>query len=258
MDMTPLSTGTKKASLASPLPTNGVGVLSGEIWLETVTALHEKVRAEMPESRRHFLLPKPPEYFRDLLNGKNGILFGAFADGELAGSMALVWEDSFAAARAAGRVTFPDTEGRLAKKYRKGSVGVIQAMGLQGAYMGRGFSRLLLQAAIDRAAQRGCAHLFAQAAEQNTLSWLRFLDQGFAIATAWTGGHRRFLLRWLSPEDRARLLRKNASVERRVFSKNYAQLPALLAELAARLAEGKIAFLDDRNDSGGLPFVFSR
>jgi hypothetical protein len=237
---------------------NGVAILSGEKWLQTVTALHKRVRAEMPDSKRAFLLPRTPDFFRSLLTGKAGVLFGLFAGAELVGSMALLWADSFSGAREEGLITYPDADGRLAKKYRKGSVAVVQAMGLLNAYMGRGGSRALVQKALECARSHGCAHVFAQIAAQNTLSWLRFLDRGFAIAATWTSGHPRFLLRWLSPEDKAKLLRNSATIERHVYGNNYAQMPALLTELKARLGQGKLAFLDDRQDGGGLPFVFSR
>ena len=236
-----------------------VRILSGLDQLERVTALHEQVRAEMPDTQRHFLLPKAPEYFRDLLTGKIGVLLGAFAEDELVGSMAVVWAASFASAHAEGRLTCPDSEARLAKKYRAGSAGIIQSMSVQSAYLGRGFSRTLIQAAIDQAKRRGCAHLFAQIAEQNTLSWLRFLDQDFAILAAWASGHRRFLLRWLPPEEKTRLINHAGPTDRHSIGKDYAQLPALLAQLEGRLEQGYMVFLDNRPDeAGALRFIFSR
>jgi GNAT superfamily N-acetyltransferase len=235
----------------------GTRVLTELDWLAPVVALHELVRAEMPDNQRHFLLPKPPEYFRALLTGKTGVLLGAFVNGDLIGSMALVWAETFAAALAAGRITYPDTDGRLTKLYRKGGTAVIQAMGLRNIHSGHGLSRSLLQAAIGLAGQRGCSHLCAQVAEQNALSWLRFLDQDFAIIAAWTGGHRRYLLRWLSSKDRAKLIRRSAPGDRLSFSKDYAQLPALLAQVTSVAAQGRIVFINNQqNESGALSFVF--
>ena len=235
-----------------------VKVLSGLDRLNLVTMLHEKARAEMSETQRHFLLPKPPGYFRDLLTGKTGILLSSFANDEPVGSLSVVWADSFAAAHAEGRLTCPDPDGHLAKTYCEGHVGVIQAMSVRSAYMGRGFSRALIQAAIKQANRHGCVHLFAQIAEQNTLSWLRFLDQDFALLAVWASEHRRFLLRWLPPEEKERLISRSGAAGRQSFSKNYAQLPSLMAQLEARLEQGYMAFLDNKPDeSGTLRFVFS-
>ena len=126
--------------------------------------------------------------------------------------------------------------------------------------MRRGFSRTLIQAAIDQAKRHGCAHLFAQIAEQNTLSWLRFLDQDFAILAVWTSGHRRFLLRWLTPpEEKTQLASRAGPADLHSISKDYEQLPPLLAQLEARLEQGEMVFLDNRPDeAGALRFVFSR
>lgn len=236
---------------------HGARILNGTAWLKPVVALHENVRASLPEHQRHFLLPKPESYFRDLLNGIDGMLFGFVADEELVGSMALVLCNSWQDAVSKGKLTAPDETGKLKKKYGKGHIGIIQAMGLTPPYVGRGLSRLLLQAAVHQAAETGCAHLFAQIAEQNTLSWLRFMDQDFAIVKAWTDGHRRFLMRWLPPAEKARLVKKAKPADRMSYAKTYAQMPAILAQLNARLKQNRMALLDTQSQSvGALNVVF--
>ncbi len=238
-------------------PSRGVQVLHGDGWLAAVVATHERVRTGMLPQQKHFLLPKPASYFHDLLNGIGGVLFGVFADDELVGLMALTWAASFLNAKAKGRLTAPDRSGQLNKKYGKGRVAIIQSMGLISPYMGRGFSRVLLQAAIDKARQNGCEHLFAQVAEQNSLSWLRFMDQGFAIVAAWVDGHRRYLLRWLPPEDKAKLLKHAKPADRVSYGKNFEQLPALMAQLTAHVEQGRVAFLDNRlEQTGAFNVVF--
>jgi GNAT superfamily N-acetyltransferase len=231
-------------------------ILTGSEWLDTVLALHNRVRAELPESRRHFLLPKTSDYFRALLEGKGGYLIGAFADDELVGSLALAINDSLASAHTTQRLTCPDANGHLAKTYGKGTVGVLQSMGVLSPFMGRGVSRALLQTALTKATRQGCAHVFAQIAAQNTLSWLRFMDRDFALIATWVSGHRRFLLRWLPPEEKT--ARLHHAAHREGFIKNYSQMPALLAELTAELEQGRIVVPDNTpEEPGALSFVFS-
>ncbi len=238
-------------------PSHGVQVLRGDGWLGAVVATHERVRDGMLPHQKHFLLPKPASYFRDLLNGIGGILFGVFSDDELVGSMALTWTDGFQDAKAKGRLTAPDKNGRLNKKYGKGRAAVIQSMGLVNPYMGRGFSRVLLQAAIENARQQGCDHVFAQVAEQNTLSWLRFMDQDFAIVSAWIDGHRRYLLKWLAPQEKEKLLKRAKPADRVSYGKSFAQLPALMAQISANVEKERMAFLDNRfGETGALNVVF--
>jgi GNAT superfamily N-acetyltransferase len=241
-------------------PSEKTQTLTGDQWLEQVMALHLRVREEMPESQRPFLLPRTPEFFRDRLAGKGGALLGARNEEDrLVGFIAMSRADSFDKACADGRITCPDEDGKLAKAYSAGAVAVAQSLCVLNAFVGRGFSHALLDAAIDWAKQNGCAHLFAQTAAQNVLSWMRFLDKDFAIITAWENGHRRFLLRWLSVEAKAKLLRPRAVVGRHSYSKDYAQMPALMAEINARLAQGRTVFLDNKpGEENALSFVFAR
>lgn len=237
--------------------TDGVHVLSGETWLKQVVGLHFQVRAEMPDSQRHFLLPKKPEYFGELLNGKTGVLLGAFVEGQLAGFMAVTRSENFAAAHAENRITCPDDDGKLAKAFGDGAVAVGQSMCALVAHMGRGISRTLIQNAAVWARQNDCAHLFAQVADQNITGWMRFMEQNFAVIATWESGHRRFLLRHMSAEERAEKIRH--AVGQHVYRKDYAQIPALVAEINAKLEHGYIAFLDDKPaEAGAMHFVFSR
>ena len=244
----------KQASVQAS-PANGLQVLSGDIWLARVVELHNRVRAEMPETQRHFLLPKHPSYFQDLLSGKTGALLGVLVHGELAGFMSVVRLDSFAAAHAQNRITCPDDHGHLAAAYGKGAVAVAQSLCVLNAYMGRSFSRTLVQGAVTWARQQGCPHLFAQVAEHNLMGWIRFMDQDFAIVATWESGHRRFLLSWQAPEERAALLRHPKG--QHVYRKDYAQIPALLTELRAKLEHGQTVLLDTRAGEGGaMHFTF--
>lgn len=238
-------------------PQNGVYVLSGTTWLDRVVALHEQVRSEMPEDQKHFLLQKSVSYFRELLTGATGLLFGAFANGELVGTTSLVWADSFEAACGAGKLTVPDPHKRLKKKYGKGRLGIMQSMGICSTGTGRGFSKALIQIVIEAAQKHGCAHLFTQIAEQNSLCWLRFLDHDYAIVTSWEKGHRRFLLRWLSPLEKAKRLRRVKPSGRQSFSKKYDQVAILLTQMVAQIERGNEVFLDNKpNDHAALNLVF--
>ena len=98
---------------------------------------------------------------------------------------------------------------------------------------------------------------FSQIADQNDLSWLRFLQQDFAIVTTWESGHRRFLLRRLLPKEKTKFLKQAQPADRHSYAKDYTQVPAILTELVAKLDRGLIAFLDTAAaDPAALPFVF--
>lgn len=237
---------------------NRVQILTGQEWAAPAAAFHARVRAEMPESQRHWLLPKPPEYFSALLAGKNTAFLGILDDGQLAGFMGLLRVENFAAAHADGRITCPDDAGTLGKAFGQGGVAVCQSLCVSNAYLGRGFSRALVQAAGNWADAQGCAHLFAQIADQNLLSWLRFMQQDYALVTTWVAGHRRFLLRRLQPAEKAALLKKAKPADRHSFRKEPAQMPALLAQLTARLESGRIVALDQPDDRAALHFVFGK
>jgi len=238
---TALPTGKKSAT------ENEIRILAGMHWHQAVMSLHKQVREEMPQEQRHYLLPRTPEYFRDLLTGKSGLLLGAFADGGLVGSMALSMANGWTEAKERKLITFPDKSGALAKKYRKAAICVFQAMGLRQAYMGRKLSCSLLRAGIKAAVDYGCTHLFAQTAEQNALSWLRFMERGFAVIAAWSGGHSRFLLRWLPPEEKARLLLSATPENVEKYAKSYVMIPMLTARINAGTAQGKTVFLASNN-----------
>lgn len=248
-------------SLSSTAPgpvaraTYNVKKLTGSKWLAPVVAVHERVRAEMPEDRRFFLLPRSRTYYRDLLAEKTGVLFGAFADDELVGSMALVWAPSFAEARNTGALTCPKPVGRFGRKFSKGSAGIIQALGLRKVCLGRKLSCALLSAAIEAAGQQGCAHLFAQVAASNIMSWLRFMERDFAIVTTWDSGHRRFLLYRITPNEKTRLA--GHAMDRQILDKDYATLSTLLARVMAHVAQKGLVFLDNEPDSTDRVVVFT-
>jgi len=235
-----------------------VQILTESSWLEPLMSLHLQVRNEMPRAQSHYLLPKNLDYFRDLLAGKDGVIFGVFSKGCLVSSMAFVHAKSFATAHIDGKITCPDPSGELAQFFGNGTVGVIQSLCVRNNYLGRGYSRALIDAGVAFCKEKTYSHLFAQVAAQNTLSWLRFLDHGFGIVASWKSGHRRFLLRWFPPAEKARLIKAARPPDRHSYSKNYSQMPAALSELSAKLKKGYIILLNNKEEkSRSLPFVFS-
>jgi len=234
-------------------------ILSGASWLGSVLSLHLQVRSDLPRPQSHFLLPKTAEYFRKLLDGKGGVLFGLVSQNRLVGSMAVLRANSFEAARTGEILTCPDPQGKISASFGEGAVAAVQSLCVKNNHFGRGYSRALIDAAIQWAQDNGCRHLFAQVAAQNTLSWLRFLDHDFAIVSAWKYGHRRFLLRRVSPEEKEHLLRAAASADRHSYRKDYSQMPAALAELSSRLGKGHMVLLNNKHkEAKALPFVFSK
>ena len=239
------------------LPADGVQVLTGEGWLDRVVAVHTQVRAEMPESQRHFLLPKPPAYFRDLLLGKTGALLGVMAQDDLVGILGVVKVESFAKAHAEGLITYPDDDGLLGDFCGVGAVAVAQSLCVLNASMGRGLLGHLVQGAVTWAGQEGCAHVFAQVADQNVMSWIRFMNQSFALLASWESGHGRFLLRWQTPIEKTASLHHAKGYH--IYRKDYAQIPALLAELRGKVEQGFTVLLDNKADeAGALRFVFTK
>lgn len=229
--------------------------LIGEGWNQKALELHKQVRSEMPDDQRHWLLPKEIGYFDKILCGQNSALLGVL-DGEmLAGFMAVLADNNFAIAHAEGRITIPDDGGKLSKLYGEGKVAVCQSLAVLNKYFGRGISRHLVRAYIEWAQTQKCQHLFTQIADQNFLSWLRFLQEDFALCGTWVAGHRRFFLRHLQPAEKSELVENAKPQDKHSFAKDQAIFPAMLTELTAKVASGKFVVLVQPDDRAALHFV---
>ncbi len=236
-----------------------VQILSGLAWLDDVAALPDVVRASMAEAHRHWLLSKPRSYFEGLLTGATGLLIGALVRGELAGFAALVASEDFASARRLGQVTYPDPEGRANAAYGQGRVGVVQSLCVRRDYLGRALAGSIIRAAVEESRRQGRGHIFAQMADQNALSWMRFLGEGFGLVGTWETDCRRFLMRWFPPEERAAMLADAGLADRRLYRKDYGQIPALVADARHQVEAGRIVLLHDRpEEPGALHVVFCR
>ncbi len=242
-----------KASPTRRRQSLAIKTLSGAEWLDAVVALHSDLLKSSPE----YLMPKSPEYFLRLLLGDGGVLLGAVSGKELAGFVAVLSDGGFAHSHAAGHITCPDDDGRLAAAYGKGAAGVMQSLCVGTKWMGCGVAGRLIEAAVNAADVAGQAHLFAQVADRNVASWVKFLAKGFAIVAAWESGHWRFLLRRRTLEEIA----KAGAAKKRshhVYRKDYEQLPAILAEIKARTGRGQIVSLEQNGDAGALRLAFDR
>jgi hypothetical protein len=234
-------------------------ILAGLEWLPKIMALHQAVRAEMPEAKRHVLIPKTEAYFRDLLTGKTGVVFGVVAQGKLVGFMNGVRCTSFGQAQAEGFLTCPDTDGSIAAAYGKGSVAVAQSLCVLNAFGGRGFSHALIRAFVVWGTHEKFTHLFAQIAQENAPSWMRFMSYDFAIVDGWIGGHKRFLLRWMSASEKAAQMGRATTSDLHSVNKDYAELPALLAVIGAMLPRGRIVMASGAEPSSTkLDLVFGQ
>jgi GNAT superfamily N-acetyltransferase len=170
-----------------------VSLLTGEAWLDKVQALHESVRQAVVAEKTGFLMPRSAEHFADLLAHKTGFLFGLVMKGELVAMTALVFADSFAKAGAEGSLTCPDDKGELKALYQTAKIGVIQSLCVLDTYKQKGFAGHLIQAAALFAQEKGCAHVFAQAATHNGGGVRQFLKNGFLPVAEWCHGHDRYL-----------------------------------------------------------------
>lgn len=166
--------------------------LADEKYLAAVIALHDEIRTNSPTG---YLAAKPPEYFRDLLSGRGGVLLGTIIDGSLAGFVVVVIAPDLKEACSKHHITYPDADGRIARDCGQGSVATVQSLCVETHWRGRNIASNLIKAAVGWAEDHGCVHLLTQVASDNVASWMRFLGCGFAIVGYWQHGHQRFLLR---------------------------------------------------------------
>lgn len=181
-------------STTTTMPKFEIKVLSSELWLEVVMQLHSKVRLQVPAGMPPFLVPKSKEYFLDLLNGKSGLLLGAFVGNKLAGITALVFSDSFAQAHDDGIMTCPDESKALRQLYTKKPVAIIQSVCVDQKFGKIGLCKGLIAKALTYAEQAECRDVFVQIATHNELSMKVFQKQGFVQICSWFIDYDRTLL----------------------------------------------------------------
>ena len=225
-------------------------------WLEPVYALHNQVREELPEEKKGSLLVRPPEYFDDLIAGRTGALFGAMVEGKLAGMVAVFKSESWSAAIAAGRLTYPDLDGGVKASCGHGTVGIIQSLCVLKEYKNNGIAQELIEAAKGWSKDNNCAQLFSQVGQSNVCSWVQFMKQGFEIAEGWNGvDHSRYLLR-LAEEKALKSESKYISIAKSLVYPDGAARRFLNPVLNAQLGAGGSVRLDaSRSTKGALHFV---
>ncbi len=234
-------------SFFGKLGTKGrVQLLQGAEWLAPIMALHHRVRTDMPEAEKKFLLARPADYFRPLLQGEGGCALGAIVGGKLVGMVAVRTADHFTAAQAKTLVTYPDADGAVAALCKEQKVAVLQSLCLHGNWTGQGYSRALIEAALLWCDRQGIGQIFAQTAEANSLCWLKFLQQDFAILGQWTNGHSRYLLKRLTPREKMKKLLEALPQDRILLNKDYSVLATAIAQLSQRLKAGGMLVLDQR------------
>lgn len=172
--------------------------------LRKTIILHEKVRSQLKEGQKLFLLPKSWKYFHDLLNGKTGILLGIMSDEKLVGMTAVVRADGFFSAINKGALTCPYKHEKLPKGIESGKIAVVQSLCVLKEYGGNGYSDALLEEATNHAIEINCKHLVAQSSESNKAGVDSFISQGFAITANWVSRcdkvHRVLLYKDLSAQ----------------------------------------------------------
>jgi ribosomal protein S18 acetylase RimI-like enzyme len=163
--------------------------------VSAASLLHAQVREELPDEKKHALLPRPEAFFQNLLSGKTGALFGAFDGSELVGMVAVLPASSWQAACQAKLVGYPDADGAVAQECGEGAVGVIQSLCVLKKAKGQGVALDLIKAALAFAQEKEIHTLFAQVASDNTCSCVQFIKASFAVAATWPAPYEKHLLR---------------------------------------------------------------
>ncbi|MFA6279504.1 MAG: hypothetical protein WC612_01745 [Bdellovibrionales bacterium] len=198
---------TKMVSLeaaADAAPTIIVHLTSQE-WLAPVLALHAQARSELPDDKKHMLLPRPAAYFEELLTKETGAVFGAVQGEQLVGMVAVVRSTNWLMAHQAKHVTCPDKGGSVRRASGFSAVAVVQSLCV--LKRGNGIAIDLIAATKGWAAQKGCSFLFAQVAQDNACGQKKFKQNNFCSAAEWTevsggGEHAKILMRYrLSAAD---------------------------------------------------------
>ena len=158
-----------------------VEILRPEHLAQTL-ALQEETRATLPDAQKMFILPQTPDYFRDLLAQRTGVLIGVRARGQLIAQMAVKGPMKLCDARDSYAITRNDIEFHHASEFE--SVVVAKSMTVHPTWRGNDLSATMLQCILALPMVRTADHLFAQMSVDNVRSWDMFLRNGFGIVAA--------------------------------------------------------------------------
>lgn len=226
-----------------------VEILANPCWAGACLALHGAVREGLAVSERQALLPRDKAYFENLLSGRGGFLFGAFAGMEMVGLVALREEKTLAVALEKRILTCSFGPDGAEEPPREAWIQVVQSLCVHPDFARQKVSCFLLKAALAQASQRKGGVLFAQVAESNQTSWLQFMAHDFAIVGRWTAGHARYLLRHFTPEQRAkRRVSKRFDVAALEIERREKE-SALLSEALTEKLPLRLAAFWDRKES---------
>ena len=194
----------------------GYCLLDSSIWLDAIVRAHQEVRDVLKQNEKHFLLAKPPEYFKKLLNGEGGTIIAAFNNaGVLAGFCAGLNKANWVQAKEEKALTFPDLNGVMAELCGDRPVSIIQSFCVRPREQGQTYSQGILDAAFVWHSGEVCAstggHLFAQVALDNRCSWTKFMRHDYVMEAVWAeqvdGVMRdKVLLRHASKDERKAIL----------------------------------------------------
>ncbi len=168
---------------AADAATISVVPLITQDWLAAVVALHKKAWEELPDDKKHMLLPRSPDYFAGLLAQKNSVLYGAFQGEHLVGMAAALRATNWFMAKQAGLVTCPDKGPEIRSSHSFSSVAVVQALCV--LKKGNGIALELIAATKAWSKQKGCSYLFAQVAQDNECGQKKFRQQNFDSIAEW-------------------------------------------------------------------------
>ncbi len=184
-----------------------VDVLLGQHWLDAVVGVHCAAREALPDSQKHFLLPKEKAYFARLLEGKGGAIIASFdrASQQVSGLCAVIRTGRLSEACANKAITVPAEIVR--KGFLNGSAGVnaIQSFCVHPDYKKQDVSQGVLSHALlwheknkGSVLQRmlnGASELVAQVAADNTCAILKFMRAGYVVEATWGQQDQRGIAR---------------------------------------------------------------
>ncbi len=150
--------------------------------LAAVLELQEHTRAALPEGHKMFVLPQPESYFRDLLEGKTGLMIGIRAEGKLLSQMALMGPLTLDQMIDRQKLTRNEIEFHHAGHHDQ--VVIAKSMAVHPDWRGNELSQHMLEAAVNSPLAHGADHVFAQISVDNVRSWELFLREGFGIIGA--------------------------------------------------------------------------
>jgi|GEM_PF-1576804 len=172
----------KDITLSKTGGTARISILDGSD-LPDVIALHESVRAALPDDKKRFLLPRGVAYFQNLLGRLTGLMIGIRADNVLVAQMAMAGPLTLREAIALQTISRGDNI-LYHHASLTDSVIVIKSLAAHPDWRGNDLGRNLLSFGLETPLAQVADHVFSQVAAGNRRSIGSFARQHFGIVAA--------------------------------------------------------------------------